>query len=380
MNFEDTVEEAAFRTDLRNWLAGHNRSLPEHGDPGRPAALLQWHRDLAAAGFMGLSWPVEYGGQGLSSVYESILNDEVGRAGAPPVPPIGFLGRAIQDFGTEEQKTEYLPGLLTGAVKWSQGFSEPDAGSDLAALSTRAMRHEDYYLLNGQKLWNNSIGATFMLALARTDPHAARHDGLSALIVDLRSPGVEVRPVQQISGDLDFSEVFFTDVRVPVANRIGAEGQGWKLAMSTLAYERGPADIGHVSKLGRILNSLDDAWRAGTLRDVPDAGLRLARAHVEIEVLRLKVLQSLSARQLDGAAPGPEGSVDKLLLIRTEQRLLATLLELTGGSALVQRRGDVLAEYFQSRAASIRGGTEQVQRGIVATRLLGLPGPARRSS
>jgi alkylation response protein AidB-like acyl-CoA dehydrogenase len=234
-------------------------------------------------------------------------------------------------------------------------------------------------VLTGQKLWNNSLGATFMLALVRTDPAAARHDGISALIVDLRAPGVDVRPVRQISGDLDFAEVFFTDVRVPVADRVGAEGQGWKLAMSTLAYERGPADIGHVSRLGRILTSLDDAWRAGTLRDVPDAGLRLARAHVEVEVLRLKVLESLSARRVDGVVPGPEGSLDKLLLIRTEQRLLATLLELAGG-ALVRDDGDVLAEYFQSRAASIRGGTEQVQRGIVATRLLGLPEPARRPS
>jgi len=380
MNFDDTPDEAAFREDLRNWLRDNSRALPEHGDPDRPAALLQWHRDLASAGFMGLSWPAEYGGRGLPSVYECILNDEVGRVGAPPVPPIGFLGRAIQNFGTEEQKVRYLPGLLRGEVKWSQGFSEPNAGSDLAALSTRAVLDGDAYILNGQKLWNNSIGATFMLALVRTDPQAGRHRGISALIVDLRAPGVEVRPVRQISGDLDFAEVFFTDARVPTANRVGAEGQGWQLAMSTLAYERGPADIGHVSKLGRILSRLEDAWRGGRLRDVPDAGLRLARAHMEVEVLRLKVLQSLSARLADGAVPGPEGSVDKLLLIRTEQRLVATLLDLTGGTALVQSGDDILAEYLQSRAASIRGGTEQVQRAIVATRLLGLPAAAARPS
>jgi alkylation response protein AidB-like acyl-CoA dehydrogenase len=373
MDFRDDADAARFRSEFRAWLHDHvPRDAAPVGGPERARFWNDWHRALYAGGWMGLSWPVAYGGRGLDATYEAILNDEIGRAGAPPAPHVGFLGRALLHFGSEDQKRRFLPGLLSGDEIWCQGFSEPGAGSDLAAIATRAVVDGDHWSVNGQKIWTSDAAwADFCLLLARTDTDGPRHQGISALIVDMTAPGIEVRPIVQSNADTEFNEVFFTDVAVPIDDVIGSPGQGWAIAMTTVGYERGPADVGFSSRYVRTMGELVEQARG---RDDLSEGERLAvaRAHVEVEVLRVHVLRSLSART-DDVAPGAEGSVDKLLSTRAEQRLHHVAMDVHGRSALDGSAPAVLAEYLYSRAASIAGGTSQIQRDIVAQRLLGLP-------
>jgi alkylation response protein AidB-like acyl-CoA dehydrogenase len=375
MDFQDSAEEAAFRAELRAWLAEHaGTPAPATTDDERRNAMNDWHRRLYAGGWMGLSWPTEVGGRGLPLPYEAILNDEVGRIGAPAVPGVGFLGRAILDYGSDEQRTRYLPDLLSGQSRWCQGFSEPDAGSDLANMRTRAVREDDHYRVDGQKIWTSGARwADKCLLLVRTDPDQLRHRGISCLAVDMRAEGVEVRPILQISGDRDFAEVYFDSVLVPVADRIGEENRGWQLAMRTLTYERGLADTGQISRFLRVLHHLDEARREGRLRSDID-GARLARVRVAVEVLRVHSLRSLSRRVRDGA-DSPLGSIDKLFLSQTEQTLHRLALDLLGADALLEDegRGEWLFEYLFSRAATIYGGSAQIQKNILAERALGLP-------
>jgi alkylation response protein AidB-like acyl-CoA dehydrogenase len=379
VNFEDTPQEAAFRSTLREWLAEHAPRGPRPlGGLERAEFWLAWHRSLFSGGWLGLSWPQEYGGRGLSPVYEAILADEVGAAGAPPIPHVGFLGRALLHYGTPDQRRRYLPGLLSGEEAWCQGFSEPGAGSDLAALATRAERDgtgaDAGYVVSGQKVWTSDAAwADRCLLLARTDPAAERHHGISVLIVDMRAEGITVRPIRQINGDEEFNEVFFDQVRVPAGQLLGRPGQGWRIAMTTVSYERGPADVGFSSRYGAAIRRLEAAAarRPGT----PATRQALARAYVHTEVLRLHVLRSLSDRSTDGP-PGPESSVDKLLSTRTEQLLHQVAMDVHGAAPLLGEGGEggeVLFDYLYSRAASIAGGTSQIQRSIVAERLLGLP-------
>jgi len=368
----DDPEVAAFRAELRAWLADHAPAdpTPLHGE-ARAVYGAAWHRALYRGGWMGLSWPEAYGGRGLPALYEAVLNDEIGRAGAPAAPHVGFLGRALLHYGTEEQKLRYLPSLLSGDEVWCQGFSEPGAGSDLAALSTRAVLQNDRYVVNGQKIWTSDAAwADWCLLLVRTDLEVPKHRGISALVVDMATPGIEVRPIVQINGDTEFNEVFFTDVAVPVVNVVGSPGDGWSIAMTTVGYERGPADVGFSSRYARLLNELVAHARSNEVDE--QQRLALARAHVQVEVLRAHVARSLTARD-DGSPPGPEGSIDKLLSTRTEQLLHRTALDLFGAGALTGEVADVLSAYFYSRAASIAGGTSQIQRTIVAERLLGMP-------
>jgi alkylation response protein AidB-like acyl-CoA dehydrogenase len=372
MDFRDDPAEAAFRGRFRAWLADHAPTGPAPlGGEARARFWSAWHRDLYQGGWMGLSWPTEYGGQGLPAVYEAIFNDEIGAAGAPPAPHVGFLGRALLHAGTEDQRRRFLPGLLSGDEVWCQGFSEPGAGSDLGALATRAERTDAGWVVNGQKIWTSDAAwADWCLLLARTDPTVPKHKGVSALIVDVRQPGVEVRPIVQSNGDREFNEVFFTDATTPLDHVVGAPGDGWTIAMTTVAYERGPTDVGFSSRYARVVADLErDA--AGLDLD-PGLRLDLARAHVQTAVLRAHVLRGLSARTGD-AAPGPEGSIDKLLSTRTEQILHHATMDLHAAGALQGAQPGVVAEYLYSRAASIAGGTSEIQRTIVAERLLGLP-------
>jgi alkylation response protein AidB-like acyl-CoA dehydrogenase len=383
MDFRDSPAEAGFRAAFRAWLDVNTprEPAPLHG-PARASFWARWHHALYQGGWMGLSWPVEYGGRGLPAIYEAIFNEEIGAAGAPPAPHVGFLGRALLHFGTDEQRSALLPGLLSGQDAWCQGFSEPGAGSDLSALSTRATPHPldgdpaGGYLVNGQKVWTSDAAwADRCLLLVRTDPAAPRHRGISALVVDMRAPGVEVRPIVQINGDTEFNEVFFTDVVVPAAALVGRPGQGWEIAMTTVGYERGPTDVGFSSRYARLLAELEAGARAaaeaGTVLD-PSLLADLARARVLVSVLRAHVLRSLSART-DGVPPGPEGSIDKLLATRTEQALHHVAMDLAGAGVLVGSAPAVLADYLYSRGSSIAGGTRQIQLGIVAERVLGLP-------
>jgi alkylation response protein AidB-like acyl-CoA dehydrogenase len=376
MDFNDSPEEAAFRAELRAWLDEHVGSAgPATNDDQRREQMAEWHRLLYSGGWMGLSWPEEVGGRGLALSYEAILNDEVGRAGAPPVPGVGFLGRAILDYGTGEQSRRLLPTLLSGDVRWCQGFSEPDAGSDLANMRTRAERFGDEYRVYGQKIWTSGARwADRCLLLARTDPGQSRHRGISCLVVDMHADGVEVRPIVQISGDRDFAEVYFDDVKVPVADRIGEENAGWQLAMRTLTYERGLADTGVVSRFLRVLHDLDDAAAEGRLRKEVEFDAQLARLRVRVEVLRVHSLRSLSRRMNQGPE-GVEGSIDKIFLAQTEQQLHRLALDAMGSRALLggEDRGDWLFGYLFSRAATVYGGSVQIQRNILAERALGLP-------
>lgn len=312
MDFTDTAEEAEFRARLRQWLGDHSAEARIPDDPAaRADAQNAWHQALYEAGYIGLSFPVEYGGHGLSPIYEAILNDELGRAGAAPIEGVGHLSNALRLFGSDQQKADLLPGLLSGAVRWCQGFSEPEAGSDLAGLKTRAqlveVDGEQVFRVTGRKIWTSFAAvADWCFLLCRTEPEAAKHAGISVLLVPMSSPGIAVRPIVNAARNREFAEVTFDDVDVPVRNLLGERGQGWSIANQLLAYERGPSDINWISRLSRQLQELEKDVRLGWLPDTSATRVRLGRAYVELRALQIKVQRSLSERQ-QGTLPGPEG-------------------------------------------------------------------------
>jgi alkylation response protein AidB-like acyl-CoA dehydrogenase len=372
VDLADSPEEAAFRTRLRAWLADHApRTMP--ADPKEHhEALVAWHRELFAGGWIGMSWPTEYGGQGLSFMEETILQQELGRIGAPPPPSIGYIGRAIMSHGSEEQKRRYLPPLLASEELWCQGFSEPGAGSDLASLTTRARADGDNFVIDGQKIWTSrGMFATFCFLLARTSSEGPKQAGISVFIVDMASTGVSVVPITEASGNRHhFCEVFFDGVVVPASNLIGEVNHGWSIAQTTMAYERGPSDIGAQAEFPGLLSRLARLADERGLADDSATRQAVARSAVAIEVLRLRQLAALT-RRMDGAEPGPDGSVDKLLMSATDQQLLHTALGILGPAASLGE--DVwYNRYLRSRATTILGGTAQIQRNILASRILGL--------
>jgi alkylation response protein AidB-like acyl-CoA dehydrogenase len=379
MDFRDSPDEAAFRSRLQAWIR-QNRppALPDDPD-ARMEALNRWHRALYEAGWTGLTFPVEFGGRGLAAEYEAILNDELGAAGVPPPPAVGHLTNALRLFGTDEQKRTHLPGMLSCAVRWCQGFSEPDAGSDLAGIRTRGDLESTAdgrgaYRVTGQKIWTSeAVWAQWCMVLLRTEPELPAHRALSLLLVPMDTPGVDCREVVTAYGTREFAEVFFDGAIVPAANLLGAAGQGWSIAMQLLGYERGPADVGWIARLSRMLTQLEDDVRSGRVPAGPAERRSLARAWVELRALQLHVQRTMSSRA-DGSTPGPEGSIDKLLVTTTEQFLNHVNLDLRGAAVLLSD-GEDLDAYFWSRAQSIFGGTQQIQRNIVAQRVLGLPRP-----
>jgi alkylation response protein AidB-like acyl-CoA dehydrogenase len=377
MDFDDSLPEAEFRAELRQWLSSH---APDAAIPDDPAARADaqnaWHQMLYEAGYIGLSFPVEYGGHGKEPVYEAILNDELGRAGAAPIEGVGHLSNALRLFGTEDQRDTLLPGLLSGRVRWCQGFSEPEAGSDLAGLRTRAELMDSdgrqTFRVNGRKIWT-SFGAVadWCFLLCRTEPDAPKHRGISVLLVPMSTPGIEVRPIVNAARNREFTEIAFDNVDVPASNLLGKRGEGWSIANQLLAYERGPSDINWIGRLKTQLRRLEDDIRVGWLEDSPSARARLGQAYVELRALQIKVLRSLTERQ-NGRLPGPEGSVDKLLLTRADQFFAHVMMDLSASGPLLTEslEWDI---YVWSRAAGIYGGTAQIQRNIVAQRVLGLP-------
>jgi alkylation response protein AidB-like acyl-CoA dehydrogenase len=370
MDFTEPPDVARFRAGLRDWLA---REAPAHSGATSDRSgtgIRQWYRALAQAGYVGVSMSAEYGGCGLPDRYEAVINSELAAAQAPPPPPIGHIAHAIADFGDGDLARRLLPGLLDCTQAWCQGFSEPGAGSDLASLTTSAVPRGDAFVVNGQKIWTSgAMWAQWCLLLARTEPAERRHRGLSMLAVDMASPGIDRRELTLANGTHEFAEVFFSDVQVPRANLVGERGQGWPIAMHMLAYERGPADMGWVGRLGRVLAAaLDTAREAGDLADEP-LRRRLASSMVDVQVLEWHVTRSLAGR--DSAAPGSSGSVDKLLATRVEQRLHHVLADVAGASFVLT--DPPFADYVWSRAQSVYGGTQQIQRRIVAQRILGLP-------
>jgi alkylation response protein AidB-like acyl-CoA dehydrogenase len=372
MDLRDTPEQAEFRAQLRAWLADNVPTEPEPETmPARFHYVVAWQKRLYRGGWVALSWPKEYGGQGLGPVEESILNQELGRAGAPAAASFTFLGRAFLTFGTEEQKARYLPGFLSAEEIWCQGFSEPEAGSDLASLRTTAVPDGDDYVINGQKLWTSRGSfAQFCLVLARTGTRESRHRGITAFVVPTDTPGMTRKPLIMANGDEEFAEVYFDDVRVPASNMLGELNQGWKVTQATLAYERGAADLGYLAKYERMLAQLAGIAQERGVSDDASNVEAVGRVLGHLEVLRLHSMRRLSDRA-QGKAVGAETSIDKVMMTQTEQLLLHTALDILGPEA-VQGRSDWFKKYLYSRAASIYGGTAQVQRNIISGRLLGL--------
>lgn len=375
MDFRDTPEEAAFRAELRGWLAEHAAQASVPDDPAERAdAQNRWHQVLYDAGYVALSFPAEYGGHSKPASFEAILNDELGRAGAPPIEGIAHMSHAVRLFGTDQQRADHLPGLLSGKVRWCQGFSEPDAGSDLAGLTTQATLSDDgsTFVVNGSKIWTSFAAvADWCFLLCRTEPEAPKHKGISVLLVPMDTPGVEAVPITNAARNREFAEVRFDDAVVPAANLLGERGQGWSIANQLLAYERGPSDINWIARLGGHLRGLEDEVRAGTIPATDRTLETLGHAYVQLRALQVKVQRSLSDR-LHGALPGAEGSIDKLLMTAADQAIGSAVMSLRGARPVLQETVD-WDTYTWSRAASIYGGTQQIQRNIVAQRLLGLP-------
>jgi alkylation response protein AidB-like acyl-CoA dehydrogenase len=374
VDFGDAPEELAFRLRLRAWLADNNPGLPASSTDDRYwAGMAAWHRSLYDAGFFGLSWPTSIGGHGLPSVYEVIVDEELAAAGAPPRPSLGYLVQGILEHGSAAIQQRFLPGIVNGRDRWCQGFSEPDAGSDLASLRTRAERSGDEYVVTGHKVWTSySDDADWCLLLARTDPDAPKHKGISAFALPMGQPGVEQRPLRMINGiTKEFGEVHFDGARVPAANMIGGPGEGWALAMTVVSHEREPGELGYVARYAKVVNELVARVRKEPDAVGPEQRRDLAWAIVETEMLRLHVRRRLSDR-LNGITHGPEGSVDKLLMTAAEQAVGHAALSI-GGTGVAAGDDTWLRVYLYSRAQSVMGGTSQIQRNLVARRILGLP-------
>jgi alkylation response protein AidB-like acyl-CoA dehydrogenase len=360
LDFRDSAEEAAFRDRLRGWLAERAGTFATSGDQYW-ARQGEWHQALYGAGFFGLSWPREYGGHDLPPVYDVILDEELARAGMPARPSMGYLVVGLGRYGSEEFRRRFLPGMINGTERWCQGFSEPDAGSDLASLRTVAVRDGDNYVVHGHKVWTSySDVADWCLLLARTDPGAPRHRGLSAFVISMHGPGIEQRPLKMISGvTKEFGQVIFDGATVPADQMIGAPGEGWALAMTVVGHEREPSTLGFAARYGKLV-----AGMAKQVHGTPPP--ELAWAAVQTEMLRLHVRRRLS-EQLDGVSHGPEGSLDKLLMTWVEQSVGHAAVAVGG-----IRDPELLGAYLYSRAQSVMGGTSQIQKNIIASRILGL--------
>ena len=381
MDLRDTPEEAAFRSELRVWIA---ENLPDElrrlrGGEARFERLgREWSRKLSEAGYAGLTWPREYGGAGAPHTYQAIFLEELARAEAPQhigVIGLGMAGPTIIAHGTEEQKSRHLARILSAEEIWCQGFSEPGAGSDLASLKTAAILNDagDAFVVDGQKVWSSYAHiADFCLLLARSDPGGPKHEGLTYLIADMRAPGVEVRPLRQITGEAEFNEIFFTEVVVPRENVLGEVGGGWAVAMTTLLHERGTLGFALTAQLEIAVRKLIALAEERALAD-PLLRDRLAREWIELQALRYTNYRALTKLMQTGI-PGPEGSIAKLHWSESNQRLTKLALELLGPEAALMD-GDGYWQYQQlrSRGNTIEAGTSEILRNIVAERVLGLP-------
>jgi alkylation response protein AidB-like acyl-CoA dehydrogenase len=369
-------EEEAFRDELRAWLEGnHPGPAPSGGDQSLFEFERDWQRKLHADGWAGVAWPKEYGGRGATLVEQAIFGEELARARAPrPANVLGLVmgGPVVIAHGTTEQKERFLEPILSAEEIWCQGFSEPESGSDLASLKTRATKDDGGWRISGQKVWTTfAHEAKWCMLVARSDPDASRHKGITYFLMDMEQDEVDVRPLRQITGEAEFNELFIEDAYVPDENVVGGEGNGWMVAITTLMNER--AGLGASAALG-LSNSLDQlielARRRGMAED-PIVRDRVARLKIAIEGLRLGAMRALTATMKVGT-PGPEGSISKLQWSSTNQALCELAVEIGGAEALAS--GSPWAyRFLRSRANSIEGGTSDVLRNIVAERVLGLP-------
>ena len=395
MDFQYNAEEQNFRDELRVWLGdnlpkGWGKTVFESEDEDERALFrLEWEKTLYKGGWSGIEWPKKYGGRGATLVEQAIFAEEMARACAPE--GLNIIGRnlvatTLLHHGTEEQRQRYLPKILSGDEVWCQGFSEPDAGSDLASVRCKAVRDGDHFVINGQKTWTSFAQySQWCIVLARTDPKVSKHKGISFFLVDMATPGITIRPLKQISGECEFNETFFDDVRVPVENLVGDLNGGWKIAMTTLAYERGPEDalgrqIRFKQELDRLLRTLSTLQR-GAKKAIDDPVLRqkLAQSIVEIEIMRLNCLRRFS-KALKGEPRGPDASMMKLYWSHIMQNMYEVSLEamgplasLTTGDALSRADGRFQLSYLHSRAFTIYSGSSEIQKNIIGERVLGLP-------
>jgi alkylation response protein AidB-like acyl-CoA dehydrogenase len=371
-----TPEEAAFAEEVRAWLGEHLELPPELASLDEEIAWgRRWQAKLAAGRWVGIHWPEAYGGRGASPVQVAIFNMEYARSRAlQPVNRVGInlAGPTLLAHGTEEQKQRWLPAILTAEEIWCQLFSEPGAGSDLAALSTRAEPTDGGWLLTGQKVWTSyAQHARWGIALVRTNPDAPKHRGISYVVVDMTAPGIEVRPLVQITGEAEFNEVFFDECFVPEDHLVGALDQGWAVANTTLAHERGTSFPFKEQVVHEVfLDELYGLARARGALDEPELADALAQSFVELRVLRLHNWRTLS-RLSKGLAPGPESSFVKLTWTDMTQHLSDTALALLGPESAFGGRW--ARQWLWSKAASIAGGTSEIQRSIIGDRILGLP-------
>jgi len=376
MDFSYTPEEQAFRAELRAWLAANvPREAPPATLEAEAAFLTAWQRRLYDAGWAAVHWPREYGGRGASLTETAIFQEEMARARAPQMMNrvgINNVGPTLIAHGSEAQRRRYLAKILSCEEIWCQLYSEPNAGSDLAALRTRAERRGDAFIVNGQKVWTSYAQfAAFGILLARTDPSASPHRGISCFLIDMRAPGVTVRPLRQLTGSAEFSETFFDNVVVPRENLIGAEHDGWKVATTTLAHERGTAFSFKEQVLQRICaDELAELLRARQLAADPVLRQRFAARFIEVEIMRLHNCRTMT-RLARGELPGAESSIVKLFWADLTQELTALAFDALGPAAQTAERWQ--QRLLWSRCASIAGGTNEIQRNIVAQRVLGLP-------
>jgi alkylation response protein AidB-like acyl-CoA dehydrogenase len=367
--------EESFRDELRAWLRDNHPGPEPEGDIAGFEFRRDWQRRLHAAGWAGVSWPQEYGGRGATLVEQAIYNEEFVRAQAPSAANVLGLamgGPTVIAHGTEEQKRRYLEPILSAQEIWCQGFSEPDSGSDLASVKTRGVRDGGEWVVTGQKVWTTlAHHAKWCMLVARTDPDAPKHQGLTYFLMDMEQDAVQVRPLRQITGEAEFNELFMEEARIPDENIIGGEGNGWAVAITTLMHERATLAFGLQIAVKRALRQLmDEAKSAGDAAD-PQVRDRLAQLYIESEVLRLTAYRGLSAIMRDGV-PGPEGSLGKWQWAEVNQALTELAMDLRGPRAVLYDDTWTF-RFLRARANSIEGGTTEILKNIVAERVLGLP-------
>lgn len=391
MDLNLTPQEQEFRDEVRSWLRANvpadwesQRSRKEMA--GHFAFLREWQKRVYDAGWAGISWPKEYGGRGASLMEQVIFTEEMARAGAPPLANVlglVLVGPTIIAYGTEAQKKRFLPNILSAGEIWCQGFSEPNAGSDLAAIRTEARLVGDHYVINGQKVWTSyGWAADWCALLTRSDPDSAKHKGLTYILVDMKSPGVDVRPLRQLTGETEFNELFFHDVRVPRENVLGVPGEGWQVAIGTLMHERATLGAGMQITFRRQLDRLIELSHILERNGKPAAQdpvmrQKLAQSYIDIEVMRLNQMRSITRINQTGV-PGPEGSVQKVFWSELNQRFQQVASELLGPYAQLTSLGAIddgqwAYNYLRARGNTIEAGTTEVQRNIVGHFVLGLP-------
>ena len=378
MDFELDQSEKAFRDEVRAWLKA-NAPKDDSSETSQGTLIANrraWQKKLNEAGYVGITWPKEYGGRGAGFMEQLIFNDEMIVAQTPEpinVIGLGMGGPVVIAHGTEEQKKRYLPPLLSAEEIWCQGFSEPDAGSDLSGLQTRADDKGDHYLVNGQKVWTTLAHvAKWCMLLTRERKEENPRHGLTYLLVDMDSPGVEVRPLVQITGDAEFNEIFFKDVKVPKSQILGEAGEGWAVAMTTLLHERGTLGMALATRAQITAAELADHTRKLGRGSDPLVRQKVAQHTIEARALQLNGYRALTAMKRNGI-PGPEGSLLKLMWSELNQRMTETAVDVAGAAGQVGESTGWKYQFLRSRANTIEAGTSEVLRNILAERVLGLP-------